>query len=129
MQATAISFALLLLMASNARADEAWKDCADFQNEAASTLRAVQACSDAIYQRQDVEEADAICKGADAILTRATDAYHVLRADPADKERAACAVENRATAVRLVGALDWLASYNGFRIDRHKNPLPRPFAG
>lgn len=112
-----------------AQADEPWKDCADFTNEAADALLAVRSCSDAIHVRRNIEEADAVCKGADALSVRAADAYEVLKADTSNEQRSRCAVEHRATAVRLVAAFDWLITYKGFRLDRHRTPMPKPFAG
>jgi len=129
MRTAAIALTLALLAASTAQATEAWEDCAAFQNETAATIRAVKSCSDAVYLRRDVEEADAVCKGADAISAVAADRYQALKADPADKERASCALEHRAQAIKLVAALDWLNTYDGFRLDRHKTPLPAPFGG
>jgi len=132
MKSKVAAFALLvaLLGTSPVNAETSpYDECIQTMLDMKTVLRVMQSCSDAVYLRGDVGEADAICAGARALddkLFPALQRQIGYAKDPASENRA-CA---RESVLPLVGlwkkSAEWQLQYLSVRKDRKANKAPEP---
>jgi hypothetical protein len=108
-EVAALSAGAFLIAFTTAAAQESGaSQCGLFQAKVAQTERVMRSCSEALYDRRDTEEAQALCQSAGAPADEAVALLREFGANPARFANTACSPEERRPLVlKLQAANAW----------------------
>lgn len=128
--AVVVALAVFALTTGAAAAETSnFDECIQTELDLKAYLRVMQSCSDAVWERGDVGEADALCAAARALQKQHAPALQrqvAFAKDPASADRS-CPRQNVLPLMALyLKALDWDLAYLEVRQDHRTHNAPAP---